>query len=319
MTATDIGTLFLDTALHIQRFTPRITELFNIVAGDEGRPVTDFTHRLAYEDLVVDCRRVLSDLIPIERTIHTTNGMWFLLRLRPYRTLEDKIDGVVATFFNVTERHKADATWAEAQKLLLDELSHRVKNTLAVVQAVAHETLRGNGIDVATADVLDARLQALAAAHDLLVHGDWRGASLDALARQQLAPYAQRERMHLSGPSVILPAGLATLFGLILHELATNAVKHGSLRSPKGRVQLTWETRDPPSGERLLEMRWTERDGPPIKKPEKLGSGSSLIERGLLDGQITRRSDPEGLVCTIRVPLVGKAANGNGKEAGLAR
>jgi two-component sensor histidine kinase len=104
--------------------------------------------------------------------------------------------------------------------------------------------------------------------------------------------------------------------GLILHELATNAVKHGSLGSPKGRVLFTWETRDPPSGERMLEMTWTERDGPKVKEPDKSGLGSSLIERGFLDGRVTRTFNPEGLICTIRVPLVGKAANGNARESG---
>ena len=144
ISATDVGTMFLDHSLRIQRFTPRVADLFNIVAGDEGRPITDFTHRLEYQDLVSDARRVLADLIPIERTVHTTGGRWFLVRLRPYRTLEDKIEGVVATFVDVTERRQAEAAWEDRQAMLLHELSHRVKNTLAVVQAIARQTLRNS-------------------------------------------------------------------------------------------------------------------------------------------------------------------------------
>ncbi len=192
ISATDVGTMFLDHSLRIQRFTPRVADLFNIVAGDEGRPITDFTHRLEYQDLVSDARRVLADLIPIERTVHTTGGRWFLVRLRPYRTLEDKIEGVVATFVDVTERRQVEAAWEDRQAMLLHELSHRVKNTLAVVQAIARQSLRDH-VRGEALDVLELRLEALSKTHDLLLRDEWRGASLEALAREQLAPVS-RER-----------------------------------------------------------------------------------------------------------------------------
>ena len=231
ISATDVGTMFLDHALRIQRFTPRVADLFNIVAGDEGRPVTDFTHRLDYPDLVADARRVLADLIPIERTVGTAAGRWFLARLRPYRTLEDKIEGVVATFVDVTERRTGEAAWEDRQKMLLHELSHRVKNTLAVVQAITHQTLR-NSVSSEVLDVLEMRLEALSKTHDLLLRDEWRGASLEALAREQLAPYLVKghERVDLKGPAVILAPALATPLGLVLHELCTNAAKYGALR-----------------------------------------------------------------------------------------
>ena len=99
MGAMDFGTLFLDPTLRIKRFAPRVTDLFSITPGDVGRPITDFTHQLDYEDLVGDARAVLDDLVPIEREIRSRNGEWYLMRIRPYRTVDDKIDGVVATFF----------------------------------------------------------------------------------------------------------------------------------------------------------------------------------------------------------------------------
>src|SRR5262249_39718519 len=106
--ATDIGTLFLDSRLRIKRFTDRVTELFSITATDEGRPITDFAHQLEYEDLVKDARGVLAELAPTRREIQSRNGRWYDMRLRPYRTMDDKIDGVVITFVDISERHKVE-------------------------------------------------------------------------------------------------------------------------------------------------------------------------------------------------------------------
>ena len=109
MAATDFGTLFLDTALRIKRFTPRLTDLFNVTPNDEGRPITDFTHALDYDDMADQARLVLKDLVPIEQEIPDRKGRWYLVRMRPYRTIEDKIDGVVATFVDITERRGSSA------------------------------------------------------------------------------------------------------------------------------------------------------------------------------------------------------------------
>ncbi len=108
MAATDVGILFLDTQLRINRFTPRIAELFNIAPGDEGRSITDFTHSLDYDGLADDARTVLRDLASIEREVRSRTGGWYLMRLRPYRTVEDRIDGVVVTFVDIGERRRAE-------------------------------------------------------------------------------------------------------------------------------------------------------------------------------------------------------------------
>ncbi len=108
MAATDVGILFLDTQLRIKRFTPRIAELFNVAEGDEGRSITDFTHSLDYEDLAGDARAMLRDLSSSEREVRSRNGSWCLMRMRPYRTVEDKIDGVVVTFVDISERRRAE-------------------------------------------------------------------------------------------------------------------------------------------------------------------------------------------------------------------
>ncbi len=109
MAATDVGILFLDAQLRIKRFTPRIAELFNVAEGDEGRSITDFTHNLDYQDLAGDARAALRDLSSSEREVGSRNGAWYLMRMRPYRTVEDKVEGVVITFVDIGERRRSDA------------------------------------------------------------------------------------------------------------------------------------------------------------------------------------------------------------------
>jgi two-component system CheB/CheR fusion protein len=308
MAATDVATLFLDTGLHIHRFTPRISELFNVATGDEGRLISDFTHRLDYAGLVQDAQQIMSNLVPIERTIRTVDGRWLLMRIRPYRTMDDRIDGIVVTFVDVTEQHNAEESWEKRQRMLVGEMSHRFKNTLAVVQSIVGQSLRRRGIDEDVQRAVGDRLQALARTHNLLVASESGSAELGALARDQLAPYlAEAGRVRLEGPAVQLTADVATPFGILLHELATNAVKYGALSKPGGRVAMTWEVVEAGQG-RHLELTWREQDGPVVEPPKTSGFGTTVIESALPDAQVNREFRPDGLVCTIELPLRG--ANG---------
>src|SRR5690348_3871486 len=268
--ATDIGTLFLDTGLRIKRFTDRVTELFSITQTDEGRPITDFAHQLEYEDLVKDARAVLADLAPVRREIRSRGARWYDVRLRPYRTVEDKIDGVVITFVDISERHQVEQALREGearQRLLLGELTHRVRNILTVIQAIARHTLRGDQTNKELIDRFEGRLSALASAHTLLVHSDWKGADLAELAQQQLAAYAPQksDRLRIEGDKVLLPADIATPFGLVLHELAVNAAKHGALANRIGKVAVTWKA-TPQNSPRMLHFEWRETGGPAVKQ-----------------------------------------------------
>jgi two-component system CheB/CheR fusion protein len=121
MAATDVAMLFLDPALRIKRFTPRLIELFNVTVADEGRPITDFTHQLEYETLAEDARTVLRDLVPVEHEVKSRGNGWYMVRMRPYRTVDDKIDGVVATFVDITERRRAEDALRESEALLRQE------------------------------------------------------------------------------------------------------------------------------------------------------------------------------------------------------
>jgi two-component system CheB/CheR fusion protein len=118
MAATDFGTLFLDSGLRIKRFTDRVTELFSITRTDEGRPITDFAHQLQYDDLIKDARAVLADLAPIRREVKSRTGKWYDMRLRPYRTVEDKIDGVVITFVDISDRRQVEEALRESERQL---------------------------------------------------------------------------------------------------------------------------------------------------------------------------------------------------------
>jgi two-component system CheB/CheR fusion protein len=305
--ATDIGTLFLDTSLRIKRFTERVTDLFSIKQTDEGRPITDFAHQLQYDDLVKDVRTVLADLAPVRREIHNRAGRWYDMRLRPYRTVDDKIDGVVITFVDVSERHQVEQALREGearQRLLLGELTHRVRNILTVIQAIARHTLRADQTNKELIDRFEGRLSALANAHTLLVESEWKGAGLADLAQQQLAAYApqQPDRLRIEGAPVLLPADLATPFGLVLHELAVNAAKYGALSNRTGKVAVTWSVKRS-SNPTTLHFEWKETGGPAVKQPAPVGFGSTLIESAIPGGQVKREFRGDGLVCTIDVAL----------------
>jgi two-component system, chemotaxis family, CheB/CheR fusion protein len=118
MAATEVATLFLDNGLRIGRFSNRVTDLFSITSTDGGRPITDLTQKLEYDDLVKDARGVLDDLAPIRREVRGRTNAWYDVRLRPYRTIEDKIDGVVITFSDITDRHRREEALRECERKL---------------------------------------------------------------------------------------------------------------------------------------------------------------------------------------------------------
>ena len=284
MAATDVGTLFLDHQLRIKRFTPKISDLFNIKEPDEGRSITDFTHRLDYPNFTVDADAVLKDFKIIEREIES-NGSWFLTRIRPYRTVDDRtvddsIEGVVCTFIDITAHLKMEADLkasAAHLRLLLSELSHRVKNTLAVVQAMARLSFAEDVPRDQALELFTNRLTALSAANDLLVRSEWRGAPLKELAEKQLAPYdIEGKRIEMNGPDVLLPPDFATPLALVLHELAANALKYGALSSKAGTLCLEWGFKGD-GAEPEFQFRWREAGGPAVLPPSKQGFGSYLI------------------------------------------
>ena len=296
MASTDVGTLFLDSELRIKRFTPRMSELFNIQAADEGRSITDYTHRLEYPDFAKDAQAVLKNLSVIEREI-SSDGRWFLTRFRPYRTVDDRIEGVVSTFVDITERVKTAKALKSSEghlRLLLGELSHRVKTLWQCVQAMARLSFADGTPRDEAFGAFTNRLRALSSAHDLLVKSDWRGAAMKDLAEKQLSAFAiENGRITMEGPDVFLPPDLATPLGLVIHELATNALKYGALSSKTGTLKLDWAFIGDGAGPEL-QFRWQEAGGPTVQLPSKQGFGSYLIQNGLPEAKVALDFEFEG-------------------------
>lgn len=208
-------------------------------------------------------------------------------------------------WLQVKARRRADASAAaraasEAHlQLLVNELNHRVKNTLATVQSLIWQTLRSTDVNDEVRKRLDARIMALSAAHNVLTRENWESALLRDIADEALAPFrgATAGRLSVEGPPVRVAPRAALAIAMALHELATNALKYGALSNDAGRVELRWE----PVGEDRLRLTWRERGGPPVARPVRKGFGSRLIERGLahdLGGSVRIDYDPAGVVCT---------------------
>ena len=247
------------------------------------------------------------------------NERHFLASCHPVLDGEHRITSVSIVLQDVTERIRAE----KARELLVRELNHRVKNTLATVQSIAVVTLRQSGADPKRLSVdLEARLQALARAHDLLTAHAWEATDLSDVVHAALAPWldSMPTRISIEGQTdVLLSPAQAQAVLLALHELATNAVKHGALSNEDGRVSLRWKT----DAERRTRIGWRESDGPPVAEPprEKRGFGTRLLERGLASGlgagaEVQLRFVPEGLQAWIAfVPARGRLTESRAEPA----
>ena len=429
--STHIATIFLDRELHIRSYTPMMTELFHLRDGDKGRPITEISPRINYPELESDVAQVLHDMAVTERLLRGTgDAPTFLLRMRPYLTFDNVVDGVVLTFVDITDSQhlnveharmaaivnssrdailgtsldeqitswnsgaerifgltaeqvvgqplsmllppepseeaskffvsrerplrptEFDMTWvrpdgqsvplaisyspvcdhdgtvfagmliardvtervrgARHTEMMMAELNHRVKNTLATVQAIAHQTI-ANAADLpAFSDSFLSRLLALSQTHNLLARDAWLGAPLLGIINNELAPYRQDSdacvndaRVRLQGNELNLAPKQALALSMAIHELATNAGKYGSLSVPGGQVAVTWATRMKDHRPWLL-LQWTETGGPLVEPPTRRGFGSRLIDEGIpyeLDGEVSLAFPPSGVTCTIDVPL----------------
>lgn len=221
------------------------------------------------------------------------------LTISPIRDPAGNIVGASKIARDVTERKAGE----RLQKLLFQELNHRVKNTLAMVQAMATQSLRSTVDARSFTEAFSGRIQALAKAHDLLVERKLEGADLASLVREQVSLGADRSRIMPSGPDVILPSQIAVEMGLVLHELATNARKYGALAVPDGRVSVTW-TIDGKEADQCLSLSWKEYGVQP-DPPVDHGFGGRLIERAFsaYGGSTDLRFEPDGVACEITVPL----------------
>jgi PAS domain S-box-containing protein len=205
---------------------------------------------------------------------------------------------MIGAMLDLSERKKAE----EQQNLLLGELQHRVKNTLAMVQAIASQTFRESATPDAR-EAFTARVIALSHANDILTKAGWTAAPVKDIVQGATIPHcAGPERFDISGPGIEIAARAALSLTLVLHELCTNASKYGALSNDQGRVEIAWDVVD----DGLFRFKWAERGGPPVQKPVHSGFGTRLIERSLgpqLGGEVRTDFAPDGVVCIFQIPL----------------
>ena len=243
---------------------------------------------------------------PSEVLFHRKDGtqFWAAIMVNPVRDEKHKIVQYFSSFIDLT-KHKDEQV---KSKMLIEELNHRVKNTLATVQSIVWQALRSTSDPKMIRQAIEARLLALSRSHDLLTREHWKSAGLHDVVSDALQPFgvttSHANRIVIRGGNIRFPPKAALALGVAFNELATNAAKYGALSNMTGSMLVEWKTVTAPEGKRII-LRWAEKDGPPVRPPAHHGFGSTMIERGLaleLDGKIELDYKPGGVVCTMNFP-----------------
>jgi PAS domain S-box-containing protein len=230
---------------------------------------------------------------------------WVAIFISPVRDERDEVVQHFASFMDLTRQKQEQAQ----STMMIDELNHRVKNTLSTVQSIVWQALRKDADPKLIRESIESRLLALSRSHDLLSRENWKGVGLRDLIKEVLEPFGvangRSEHFVITGENIRLPAKQALALGIAFHELATNAVKYGAFSNTAGSIALSWTIEPMPEGDRLI-LHWQEKDGPPVTPPTRKGIGSRVIERGLpheLGGKVSLDYRVNGLVCTINIPV----------------
>jgi len=307
--STQIATVFLDNDLRVRSFTPTATELFHLLETDVGRPIEHLGSRVDYPDLSDDVRKVLAKLSTIERDVSSKDGRSYIARVLPYRSVDNFIAGAVITFVDVTSTVKAESALRDSEarlRTLLAELQHRVRNTLAVVKSITRRTADSSGSVEEMASHLSGRLDAFARVQSAVTRNPDRGIDLKALIADELLAHAahEGEQVKIKGPDVALRPKAAETISLALHELTTNAVKHGALINSGGRININWKMN---GNGTAMEFNWAESQ-PDGNLPEatRNGFGMELLTRILpydLNASTKVEFAQNGLRFTMDLPL----------------
>ncbi|WP_081928711.1 HWE histidine kinase domain-containing protein [Microvirga sp. BSC39] len=308
LTIAELGTFDWNLRDDTVTASERTREIFGFGESEGGR-AKDYFSRIVPDDV----ERVRAE---IETTLRGPGRLDTQYRIRLpdgsirhiaslsqlYWDAQGQPEREVGVFEDITEQKQ----WEEHQILLINELNHRVKNTLATVQSIASQTLRNTETAAEAKSAIESRLLALSRTHDVLTRENWEGADLYEIVEQAVAPYSSpgENRLHLSGPKVRLSPRMALPLAMALQELATNAVKYGALSNATGQITITWNVE--PGERSTLKLRWAESGGPVVRIPTRRGFGSRLIERSLaqdLGGQVHINFAPTGVICTVNAPL----------------
>jgi PAS domain S-box-containing protein len=237
---------------------------------------------------------------------------WSAVHISPVRDERGDVVQHFASFVDLTDHKQEQAQ----SRMLIDELNHRVKNTLATVQSIVWQALRNTSDPELIRESIESRLFALSRSHDLLTRENWEGAGLLDLIKAALEPFGvangRSEHFVITGRNIRVSPKVALALGIAFHELATNAVKYGAFSNNAGSVLISWTIEQSPGGKRIV-LRWQEKDGPPVTPPSRKGFGSRVIERGLgheLEGTVGLDYPADGVICTINFPAPLSARDG---------
>jgi two-component system CheB/CheR fusion protein len=313
--STQIATVFLDRNLTIRSFTPTASTIFNLLPGDRGRPLSDISSAIDTNGMWEDIRAVLKTGEVRERRISRRDARaHYQLRILPYRMGGNAIDGVVVTFIDFTNVVEAELH----QHLLIEEMNNRVKTMLQIVTNVVTETLQHSPSPNEFADTILSRVEALSAAYGLVSRELWHDVSLRDLVLSQIESMRQAHAISMAGPRLMLKPRAAIAIGMVVHELVTNAVRHGALTKPSGRVTVTWSFDGPMQNHEAV-IRWNERDGPEVVPPNRRGFGMDVIERQMkhtLEGSADFDYASDGLKVTLTFPAKPELVSRNDGSAG---
>ena len=260
----------------------------------------------------------------VEKRLKRLDGriVWLSVRSSPVRGDDSHLQYVVRVVQDITERKASE----RRQKLLIDELNHRVKNTLATVQSLASQSARGAATPAAFREGFEGRLIALSKAHDQLTVHHWESADMRALLSGSLAPYAGAgtgaERVILRGEDLVLRPRAVLTLAMVFHELTTNAAKYGALSAPGGSIEIRWRPARGTDGRKMLQIEWVEQGGPPVVAPKRRGFGSKLIEGSVAaehGGSARLTYDPAGLRCEILMPMEAATVDFDREPQGVDR
>lgn len=309
--ASGTGTWRWDIQRDLIEWDPAMANVFGLEAAQAPRKVAEFLELVHFDDReragqVIDraIRNGTTAEYEFRARLPCGEERWVYDRSRVVYDAEGRPLYMIGACVDVTERKRAE----ERQTLLLNELNHRVKNSLATVQSLAVQTLRGSPSPEAFQVDFMARLMALSATHNILTQKLWESASVGEILAAELEPYGgiDQQRIKANGDVVNLKPQQALSLGMAFHELATNAAKYGALSSAQGTITISWSISRTKAGERQLAVQWREQDGPAVRQPSRQGFGTRLIDRSIvheLGGSVEMNYAPTGLECSFQVPL----------------
>jgi two-component system CheB/CheR fusion protein len=303
LNSADIAALSLDQKLQIRWFTTAMANLVNSPSVRLGQAIRDLSFKFQDADFLRDAELVICELTPRQVEVRTADDRFYMRRTVPCKAEDGRILGIVVTFTDTTECR----AFERRQDILLAELQHRVKNILASVQAIGRMTHQRSTNLADFWEAFQGRLVALATTQELLTRAETDKVSLAELVDRELsAQGARAENVQVGGPDLHLTAKAAQNLALALHELTTNAAKHGALTKTEGLVEVKWRI----EGDRVR-FEWIESGGPRVAKPIRRGFGTELMEKAIpyqLRGKTILEYPPEGARCTFDFAVAGNIA-----------